>query len=123
MPRTDPLLDIGLAADPMKAYLDKLPIYSPLRHHRFIHGLRSQSRLRDFSNKASDKGLSSANNSNVQAVADFRSRYVECAASYMNKQSRNAVGNDTDVRTDGTSFMKYLKKHRDETQANLIANG
>ena len=60
-------------------------------------------------------------NANVQAVADFRSRHLEYAASYINKQNRKAKGNDTAVGTGGTPFMKYLKKHRDETEANLIS--
>ena len=56
----------------------------------------------------------------IQAVADFRSRHFEYAASYINKQNGNARGNDTDVGTGGTPFMKYLKKHRDETEARLL---
>ncbi len=121
VPSMDALLGIGHAADPMKAYLDELHIYRPPGHRRFIDDLRSESRLRDFVIKSSDAELSRAYNANVQAVADFRSRHLEYAASYINKQSRNAAGNDTEVGTGGTPFMKYLKKHRDETQANLVA--
>lgn len=120
VPCMDALLGIGHAADPMKAYLDELHIYRPLGHRRFIDDLRQHSRLRDFVMTAQDADLSRSYNANVQAVADFRSRHLEYAASYINKQSRNAAGNDTDVGTGGTPFMKYLKKHRDETQANLV---
>ncbi|MEP4052897.1 MAG: indoleamine 2,3-dioxygenase [Litorimonas sp.] len=123
VPSMDALLGIGHAADPMKAYLDELHIYRPPGHRRFIDDLRSQSGLRDFVVSSADQDLSRAYNANVQAVADFRSRHLEYAASYINKQSRNATGNDTDVGTGGTPFMKYLKKHRDETQANLVSIG
>ena len=123
VPCMDALLGIGHAADPMKAYLDELHIYRPPGHRRFIDDLRNHSGLRDFVITAKDADLSRAYNANVQAVADFRSRHLEYAASYINKQSRNAAGNDTDVGTGGTPFMKYLKKHRDETQANLIIVG
>lgn len=123
VPCMDALLGIGHAADPMKTYLDELHIYRPPGHRRFIDDLRQHSRLREFVVKASDADLSCAYNANVQAVADFRSRHLEYAASYINKQSRNAAGNDTDVGTGGTPFMKYLKKHRDETQANLVSVG
>ena len=123
VPCMDALLGVGHAADPMKTYLDELHIYRPPGHRRFIDDLRAESRLRDFVIKTSDAGLSQAYNANVQAVADFRSRHLEYAASYINKQQRKATGNDTSVGTGGTPFMKYLKKHRDETQANLIAIG
>lgn len=120
VPCMDALLGIGHAADPMKTYLDELHIYRPPGHRRFIDDLRQHSRLRDFVVNTADSDLSRAYNANVQAVADFRSRHLEYAASYINKQNRNATGNDTDVGTGGTPFMKYLKKHRDETQANLV---
>ena len=123
VPCMDALLGIGHAADPMKAYLDELHIYRPPGHRRFIDDLRVHSGLRKFVTETADAALSCAYNANVQAVADFRSRHLEYAASYINKQSRNAKGNDTDVGTGGTPFMKYLKKHRDETQANLVAVG
>jgi len=120
VPCMDAVLGIGHAADPMKTYLDELHIYRPPGHRRFIDDLRDQSGLRDFVLRKADANLSRAYNANVQAVADFRSRHLEYAASYINKQNRKAAGNDTDVGTGGTPFMKYLKKHRDETQANLV---
>lgn len=121
VPCMDALLGIGHAADPMKAFLDELHIYRPPGHRQFIDDLREQSTLRGYVIETSDRALSQAYNANVQAVADFRSRHLEYAASYINKQNKNAAGNDTDVGTGGTPFMKYLKKHRDETQENLIA--
>lgn len=121
VPSMDALLGIGHAADPMKAYLDELHIYRPPGHRAFIDDVRLHSGLRGFVLAAKDVALSKAYNANVQAVADFRSRHLEYAASYINKQSRNSAGNDTDVGTGGTPFMKYLKKHRDETARNLVA--
>ncbi|WP_371396347.1 indoleamine 2,3-dioxygenase [Fretibacter rubidus] len=120
VPSMDAFLGIGHAADPLRAFLDQLHIYRPPGHRAFIDDVRATSRLRDFISASGHKGLVNAYNANVQAVADFRSRHLEYAASYINKQSKNADGNDTDVGTGGTPFMKYLKKHRDETQANLL---
>lgn len=121
VPAMDALLGIGHAADPLKEYLDQLHIYRPTEHRRFIDDVRAKSRLRDFVKASGHKSLAQAYNANVQAISDFRTRHLEYAASYINKQGKTAAGNDTDVGTGGTPFMKYLKKHRDETKANLIA--
>lgn len=121
VPAMDALLGIGHAADPLKAYLDQLHIYRPPSHRAFIDDVRASSRLRDFVLIAQHRALADVYNGIVQAVADFRSRHLEYAASYINKQNRQAAGNDTDVGTGGTPFMRYLKKHRDETAANLIS--
>ncbi len=116
----DALLGIGHAVDPLKSYLDQLHIYRPTAHRRFIDDVRSRSGLRDFVKMVAQSGLTDAYNANVQGVADFRSRHLEYAASYINKQNKNLSGNDNEVGTGGTPFMKYLKKHRDETRDNLI---
>lgn len=121
VPAMDALLGIGHAADPLKEYLDQLHIYRPTEHRRFIDDVRAQSRLRSFVENSGHKSLADAYNANVQAISDFRTRHLEYAASYINKQSKAATGNDTDVGTGGTPFMKYLKKHRDETKANLVS--
>ena len=120
VPAMDALLGIGHAADPLKEYLDQLHIYRPTKHRLFIDDVRAQSRLRGFVETSGHKGLAEAYNANVQAISDFRTRHLEYAASYINKQGKSAAGNDTDVGTGGTPFMKYLKKHRDETKANLV---
>ncbi len=120
VPSMDALLGIGHAADPLKAYLDELHIYRPPGHRAFIDDVRKASGLRAFVERAANKGLAEAYNATVQAVANFRSRHLEYAASYINKQGKRLSGNDTEVGTGGTPFMKYLKKHRDETEANLI---
>ena len=120
VPSMDALLGVGHAADPLKAYLDQLHIYRPTGHRRFIDDVRASSGLREFVKATEHKGLVEAYNANVQAVADFRSRHLEYAASYINKQGKSSSGNDTEVGTGGTPFMRYLKKHRDETRANLI---
>lgn len=120
VPAMDALMGVGHAQDPMKAFLDELHIYRPPEHRRFIEDLRAESTLRGVVAEADDAALTAAYNANIQAVADFRSRHLEYAASYINKQSGQATGNDTDVGTGGTPFMRYLKKHRDETRERLL---
>lgn len=120
VPAMDALMGVGHAADPLREYLDQLHIYRPPAHRRFIDDTRAASRLRAFVEQSGDHGLIEAYNSIIQAMADFRTQHLEYAASYINKQNRAASGNDTDVGTGGTPFMRYLKKHRDETTARLI---
>ena len=122
VPAMDALLGVGHAADPLREYLDQLHIYRPPAHRRFIDDTRQASQLRRFVEQAKDRGLTEAYNTIIQAIADFRTRHLEYAASYINKQQRAASGNDTEVGTGGTPFMRYLKKHRDETAARLISN-
>ncbi|WP_416831335.1 MAG: indoleamine 2,3-dioxygenase [Erythrobacter sp.] len=120
VPSMDALLGVGHAADPLREYLDQLHAYRPGPHRRFVDDVRSSSTLRSLVASAGEAGLTDAYNANIQAVADFRTRHLEYAASYINKQGKRAAGNDTEVGTGGTPFMRYLKKHRDETQANLL---
>jgi indoleamine 2,3-dioxygenase len=120
VPSMDALLGVGHASDPLRTFLDELHIYRPPGHRRFIDDVRSRSKVRGFVKRAGHSGLTEAYNAAVQAVADFRSRHLEYAASYIHLQGRKSAGNDTEIGTGGTPFMKYLKKHRDETKANLL---
>jgi len=120
VPSMDALLGVGHASDPLRTFLDELHIYRPPGHRRFIDDVRAASGVRSFVAGAGKRGLTQAYNDAVQAVADFRSRHLEYAASYINKQGLKSAGNDTEIGTGGTPFMKYLKKHRDETNANLL---
>lgn len=122
VPAMDALMGVGHAADPLREFLDQLHIYRPPAHRRFIEDTRNASHLRAFVEDANDRGLTDAYNTIIQAIADFRTRHLEYAASYINKQQRAASGNDTEVGTGGTPFMRYLKKHRDETSARLISS-
>ena len=120
VPSMDALMGVGHAADPLRQFLDQLHEYRPAGHRSFVDDVRAASTLRGFAQKVQSKPLNDAYNANVQAVADFRTRHLEYAASYINKQGKKAAGNDTDVGTGGTPFMRYLKKHRDETRERLL---
>lgn len=120
VPSMDAIMGVGHAADPLREYLDQLHEYRPVGHRGFVDDVRRASNLRGFAQSVGSAGLTAAYNANIQAVADFRTRHLEYAASYINKQGKKSAGNDTDVGTGGTPFMRYLKKHRDETAANLI---
>jgi len=111
---------VGHSDDPLKSFLDELHQYRPVEHRRFIEDLAQHSRLRDFVTASDDRALKNAFNACLEQAARFRTRHLEYAASYINKQAGSIAGNDPDVGTGGTPFMKYLKKHRDENRAQLV---
>ena len=120
VPAMDALFGVDHSNDLLRAFLDELHSYRPVQHRRFIDDLRAQSTLRAFAVASGDTALKDAFNANVLAVSAFRTRHLEYAASYINKQASADTGNDTEVGTGGTPFMKYLKKHRDENRAQVI---
>ncbi len=119
VPAMDALFQVVHQSDPLREFLDELHAYRPPQHRAFIDALKAQSTLRDFA-KTQSSNVKDAFNTCVEQVARFRSRHLEYAASYINKQASSGAGNDTDVGTGGTPFMRYLKKHRDENRAQTI---
>ncbi|MEQ1724639.1 MAG: indoleamine 2,3-dioxygenase [Sphingopyxis sp.] len=120
VPAMDALFGVDHSNDPLRAFLDELHAYRPVPHRAFIDDLRVASTLRAFAVAADDQPLKDAFNAIVLAVSAFRTRHLEYAASYINRQASSGAGNDTEVGTGGTPFMKYLKKHRDENRAQVI---
>jgi indoleamine 2,3-dioxygenase len=120
VPSMDALLGIGHAEDPLRTFLDELHIYRPPAHRTFVDKVRAASHLRAFIQKSGSPVLRELYNDCVAKLARFRTRHLEYAASYIAKQSKDSAGNDTDVGTGGTPFMKYLKKHRDEAEQHML---
>ncbi len=120
VPAMDALFQVGHSDDPLKSFLDELHHYRPVQHRRFIEDIAAQSTLRDFVSSTDNAELKGEFNACVEQAARFRTRHLEYAASYINKQAGSIAGNDPDVGTGGTPFMKYLKTHRDENRAQLV---
>jgi indoleamine 2,3-dioxygenase len=120
VPAMDALFGVVHQNDALREFLAELHHYRPTQHRRFIEDMAQASRLRAFAVKEGDAAMRDAFNACVEQVARFRTRHLEYAASYINKQASSGAGNDTDVGTGGTPFMKYLKKHRDENRAQTI---
>jgi indoleamine 2,3-dioxygenase len=113
-------LGIAHAADPLRTFLDELHVYRPPAHRTFVDEVRARSQVRMFIQQAGSPVLRELYNMCVKNLARFRTRHLEYAASYIAKQQKDSAGNDTDVGTGGTPFMKYLKKHRDEAEQHLL---
>jgi indoleamine 2,3-dioxygenase len=120
VPAMDALFGVHHSADPLKTFLDELHQYRPVAHRRFIEDMAAGSTLRAFVSRTNSPALRDAFNACLEQVARFRTRHLEYAASYINKQAGAIAGNDPDVGTGGTPFMRYLKKHRDENRAQVI---
>ncbi|WJY18262.1 indoleamine 2,3-dioxygenase [Alteriqipengyuania flavescens] len=120
VPAMDALFGVGHSDDPLKSFLDELHRYRPVPHRRFIEDLAERSTLRALVTASDNQGLKDAFNACLEQSARFRTRHLEYAASYINKQAGSIAGNDPDVGTGGTPFMKYLKKHRDENAAQVL---
>jgi indoleamine 2,3-dioxygenase len=120
VPAMDALFGVAHSDDPLRQFLDELHSYRPLEHRRFIEDLAAQSTLRAFVSGSGNAELRAAFNACLEQSARFRTRHLEYAASYINKQAGSIPGNDPDVGTGGTPFMRYLKKHRDENRAQLV---
>jgi indoleamine 2,3-dioxygenase len=120
VPVMDALLGIAHENDPLREYLDELHQYRPPRHRLFIEDVQKLSTLRQFVAESNNRELVQLYNDIVDHVQKFRTRHLEYAASYIHKQARHGEGNPTEVGTGGTPFMKYLKKHRDESGQHLL---
>ncbi|MEO5866487.1 MAG: indoleamine 2,3-dioxygenase [Sphingomonas sp.] len=119
VPTMDALFQVTHTNDELREFLADLHAYRPRTHRQFIEDMQAASHLREFC-KTQGQSVKDAFNACVEQVARFRSRHLEYAAAYINKQASDAKGNDPDVGTGGTPFMKYLKKHRDENRAQTI---
>lgn len=122
VPTMDALFGVVHQNDPLREYLAELHHYRPVNHRKFIEAVQSESNVREFIQKANNAEMIEVYNDCLTLIADFRTKHLEYSASYINKQSSQATGNDTEVGTGGTPFMRYLKKHRDENREHLLAH-
>ena len=94
----------------------------PPEHRNAIEIVEKRSNAKNLISKS--KTLTSEYNKCLEEIRIFRAQHLEFAATYIHKQSqiKNPFGRggSTITGTGGTPFMKYLKKHRDETKKQKI---
>jgi indoleamine 2,3-dioxygenase len=121
-----PLLDGALGVkhtnDNLRHYLNEMRDYMPPEHRKIIESAESKSQVSQFINRT--QKLKKEYNACLEQIKLFRSQHLEYAATYIHKQSqiKNPFGSGGSLirGTGGTPFMKYLRKHRDETQKHKV---
>ncbi len=121
VPSLDAMLGIGHAEDMLRTYLMEMRTYMPPDHRAFIESIEARGSVREFVLKSGRPILTSLYNACVSGVEAFRALHLEYAASYIFRQAQTDAKNPHAVGTGGTPFMKYLKKHRDETAEHRIS--
>ena len=118
IPSLDAALGVKHSNDSLRHYLNEMRDYMPPKHNQFIKNLESKSTTRDLIKDSSK--LQKTYDDCLEEVRKFRSMHLEYAGTYIHQQSqlKNPFGRggSTITGTGGTPFMKYLKKHRDESQ-------
>lgn len=122
IPALDTLLEIEHADDPLKAYLLEMRNYMPPEHRDFLNGLAKGPSVRAFVIREASRTpeLAAAYNACVRLIERFRAIHLQYAASYIHQQAQTGQANPTEIGTGGTPFMRYLDKHKQETERFLI---
>ncbi len=123
VPTMDALFNIAHARDPLWEFLMEMRDYMPPKHRALIEEVEKHSTLRDFVKNRMGQvpKLGDLYNECVSLMEKFRTQHLEFAGRYIHKQAAK-FHNATDVGTGGTPFMRYLKKHRDESSQHLLLN-
>ena len=122
IPLLDGALGITHTNDNLRHYLNEMRDYMPPKHRKLIEGVEQRSQVKNLITKS--KKLIKEYNQCLDEIHKFRSQHLEYAATYIHKQAQIVnpfgSGGSTIRGTGGTPFMKYLKKHRDETNKHKI---
>ena len=122
VPTLDALLNVVHERDELREYLDEMKSYMPPSHRELIKFIEDTSKVKE--QVSINKVLMELYDDCCQEISIFRSQHLRYAADYIHNQSTKSTlfgSGGSKVRgTGGTPFMKYLKKHRDETDSSKI---
>lgn len=122
IPCFDAILGVIHQEDPMHTYLTEMRDYMPWRHRQFLQEIETGGAIREFVVAHATKELQLRDHYNtcLHLLSRFRQTHLRLAAHYIQKQSQSSLANPTETGTGGTPFMRYLKKHKDETLSFLV---
>ena len=122
IPFLDGALGIYHSNDNLRHYLNEMRDYMPPKHRKMIEDVEKRSKVKDLISQS--KKLMNVYNNCLEEIHEFRAMHLEYAATYIHKQAQVhntfGTGGSTIRGTGGTPFMRYLKKHRDETQKHKV---
>ena len=122
VPTLDALFNVVHERDELREYLDEMRLYMPPGHRELIEYVENHSKLKSFINDNQD--LKHVYDDCLQEISIFRTQHLQYAADYIHSQNTKSTlfgSGGSKVRgTGGTPFMKYLKKHRDETDKSKL---
>ncbi len=117
VPLLDALLGVEHAPDPLRAYLSEMRDYMPPGHRAFRDAVERETSVRQavVALRAGHPELAELYDACLHWLEAFRTLHYEYAARYVHAQAGGAAANPSDVGTGGTPFLRYLRKHCDET--------
>lgn len=116
VPSFDAFLGIEHADDPLKRYLVQMKDYMPTKHQAFMAAVKEGPSVRKYiEERRANRPLLEVYNQCVEWLRKFRTKHIEFAVDYIEKQNEASSYNPTQIGTGGTPFIPYLTKHRDET--------
>jgi indoleamine 2,3-dioxygenase len=116
------LLDAALGVrhdtDGLEAYLRELRRYMPLSHRTLLADVEGGPDIRAYVRAARSEQLELAYDRAVELLVEFREAHIVLTVSYIVKQAGPTPGELQG--TGGTPFIRYLKKHLNDTRQCLI---
>tara|TARA_B100001027_G_scaffold9324_1_gene5858 strand:- start:107 stop:1273 length:1167 start_codon:yes stop_codon:yes gene_type:complete len=121
IPLLDALFSVKHKKDSLRDYLEEMLLYMPPAHRELIFHIKKSSKVKMYANESIK--IRRLFNNCLDQMTQFRSQHIKYANDYIHSQSRNpsdfTSGGSTIRGTGGTPFMRYLRKHRDETKSSI----
>ena len=121
IPLLDALFSVKHKKDSLRDYLEEMLLYMPPAHRELIFSVKKSSKVKMYANESIK--IRRLVNKCLDQMTQFRSQHIKYANDYIHSQSRNpsdfTSGGSTIRGTGGTPFMRYLRKHRDETKSSI----